>query len=82
VDEMIKAYILISMLPGYVKKGIDQMQKIEFVEKISVVAGQYDVIIRVLVEDLESLLAITNQLQMIQGIEKTTTQVIEKEIVL
>ena len=70
------------MLPGYVKKGIDHMQTIEFVEKISVVAGQYDVIIRVLVEDLESLLAITNQLQMIPGIEKTTTQVIEKEIVL
>ena len=79
---MIKAYILISMLPGYVKKGIDQMQKIEFVEKISVVAGQYDVIIRVLVEDLEMLLAITNKLQMIPGIEKTTTQVIEKEIVI
>jgi len=79
---MIKAYILISMLPGYVKKSIEQMQKIEFIEKISVVAGQYDVIIRVLVEDLEALLAITNQLQMIPGIEKTTTQVIEKEIVL
>ena len=70
------------MLPGYVKKSIEQMQKIEFIEKISVVAGQYDVIIRVLVEDLEALLAITNQLQMIPGIEKTTTQVIEKEIVL
>ena len=79
---MIKAYILISMLPGYVKKGIDQMQQIEFVEKISIVAGQYDVIIRVLVEDLEMLLAITNKLQMIPGIEKTTTQVIEKEIVI
>ena len=79
---MIKAYILISMLPGYVKKGIDQMQQIEFVEKISIVAGQYDVIIRVLVEDLEMLLAITNKLQMIPGIEKTTTQVIEKEITL
>jgi DNA-binding Lrp family transcriptional regulator len=70
------------MLPGYVKKGIDQMQQIEFVEKISVVAGQYDVIIRVLVKDLEMLLAMTNKLQMIPGIEKTTTQVIEKEIVI
>lgn len=79
---MIKAYILISLLPGYVKNGIDQMQKIEYVEKISVVAGQYDIIIRVLVEDLETLLAITNKIQMIQGIEKTTTQVIEKEIVI
>lgn len=79
---MIKAYILTVMEPGDTDKIIKEMRKIENVEKISVVAGEYDIVVRVLVEDLESLLKITNKLQMIKGVRKTTTQVIEKEIAL
>jgi len=54
---MINAYILIMMKPGNTDKAITEMRKIGNVEKISVVAGEYD-------------------------IEKTTTQVIEKELAL
>jgi DNA-binding Lrp family transcriptional regulator len=79
---MIKAYILTVMEPGDTDKIIKDMRKIENVEKISVVAGEYDIVVRVLVEDLESLLKITNKIQMIKGVKKTTTQVIEKEIAL
>ena len=79
---MIKAYILTVMEPGDTDKIIKEMRKIENVEKISVVAGEYDIVVRVLVEDLESLLKVTNKLQMIKGVRKTTTQVIEKEIAL
>ena len=67
---------------GDSEKAISEMRKIENVEKISVVAGEYDIVIRVHVKSLEKLLTVTNKIQMINGVKKTTTQVIEKEISL
>jgi len=79
---MISAYILITMHPGNVDKAITQMRKIENVAKISVVAGEYDIVVRTQVKNLEELLEVTDKLQMIEGVKKTTTQVIEKELAL
>ena len=70
------------MQTGNSEKAISEMRKIENVEKISVVAGEYDIVIRVHVKSLEKLLTVTNKIQMINGVKKTTTQVIEKEISL
>ena len=79
---MINAYILITMRPGNSDKTIKEMRKIENVEKISVVAGEYDIVVRVHVKSLDKLLKVTNQIQMIDGVKKTTTQVIEKELTI
>jgi len=79
---MINAYILIMMQPGDSNKAIEAMRKIENVTKISVVAGEYDIVVRVQVKSLEKLLKVTNNVQMIGGVKKTTTQVIEKELAL
>ncbi len=79
---MISAYILIDMKPGDTDKPIAEMRKLKNVEKISVVAGEYDIVVRVKVSSLDILLKVTNKLQMIEGVNKTTTQVIEKEIAL
>jgi DNA-binding Lrp family transcriptional regulator len=79
---MISAYILISMRPGKSDRIIEEMRKIENAEKISVVAGDYDIVVRVHVKTLEKLLKVTDKLQLIDGVKKTTTQVIEKEISL
>jgi len=79
---MITAYILINMRPGNSDKAIEEMRKIENVQKISVVAGEFDIVVRAQVKSLDKLLKVTNKLQMIEGVKKTTTQVIEKEIAL
>ena len=79
---MINAYILISMRPGDSEKAIASMRKIEKIAKISVVAGDYDIVVRVQVDSLEDLLKVTDKIQMIKGVKKTTTQVIEKELSL
>ena len=70
------------MRTGNSDAALKEMRKLEKVEKISVVAGEYDVVVRVRVDDLEQLLEVTNDIQMIEGVTKTTTQVIEKEIAL
>lgn len=79
---MINAYILVMMRPGDSKKAIEEMRAIPNVAKISVVAGEYDVIVRAQVKSLDQLLTVTDKIQMVNGVEKTTTQVIEKEITL
>ena len=79
---MINAYILIHISPGNTDKIISQLRKIENIAKISVVAGDFDIVARVQVKSLESLLKTTDKIQMIKGVSKTTTQVIEKEITL
>ena len=79
---MISAYILISIRPGSSDKAIKEMRKIKNIAKISVVAGDYDIVVRVQVKSLQDLLKVTDKIQMIDGIKKTTTQVIEKEIAL
>lgn len=79
---MVNAYILLSMKTGSSDKAIKEMRKLENVEKISIVAGEYDIVVRVRVDTLEQLLEVTNELQLIEGVAKTTTQVIEKEIAL
>jgi DNA-binding Lrp family transcriptional regulator len=70
------------MKPGYADKAIKDMRGIEKIAKISVVAGEYDIVVRAQVKNLEELLKVTNKIHMIEGVHKTTTQVIEKEIAL
>jgi len=81
-DSMISAYMLLMMQPGAFDTAIKEIRKIKNIVKISVIAGEYDIILRVQVQTMEQLLDVSNQLQMIKGIQKTTTQVIEKEITL
>lgn len=79
---MISAYILITMQPGRTDKAIKEMRQLDNVAKISIIAGEYDIVIRAQVKNLEELLNVTDQIQMIEGVTKTTTQIIEKEISL
>ena len=77
---MINAYILLNMKPGNSDKAIEEMRKREDIAKISIVAGEYDIVVRAQVKSLDRLLKVTDNIQMINGVMKTTTQIIEKEI--
>lgn len=70
------------MLPGKTDKAIKDMRQLGNVAKISIIAGEYDIVVRAQVKNLEELLNVTDKIQMIEGVTKTTTQIIEKEISL
>jgi len=70
------------MQPGNSDNAIKEMRKIENIQKISIVTGEYDIVLRVETKTLDKLLKVTDKIQMIKGVNKTTTQVIEKEIAL
>ncbi|MCD6468127.1 MAG: Lrp/AsnC ligand binding domain-containing protein [Thermoplasmata archaeon] len=77
---MIKAYILIRARVGKLENILKEARKLKNVESLAVVAGDYDIIIKAKVKELEDLMSLTDEIQMIDGIKQTTTQVVEKEI--
>lgn len=79
---MIKAYILIRTYVGKLEHALTEMKKIGNIESITAVAGDYDIIAKVCVDTLEDLMELTDKIQLVDGIKRTTTSVIEKEITL
>lgn len=78
---MVKAYIFLTLAMGDTKPVFKELKQIENIESIAVVAGVYDVILRVNVKDLEELYELTYvDISKIAGIKETTTFVVEKEI--
>ncbi|HHH80325.1 MAG TPA: Lrp/AsnC family transcriptional regulator [Thermoplasmatales archaeon] len=77
---MIKAYILIRARVGKLENILKEARRLKNVESLAVVAGDYDIIIKAKVKELEDLMSLTDEIQMIDGIKQTTTQVVEKEI--
>ena len=79
--EKIQAYIMTNMLPGDYSRSLDEIKKINNIEKISIVTGNYDIVVKANVKNLGQLHKLTNQLREVNGVEKTFTQVIEKECI-
>ena len=79
---MIKAYILIRARVGKLENILKEARRLKNVESLAVVAGDYDIIIKAKVKELEDLMSLTDEIQTIDGIKQTTTQVVEKEITI
>ena len=77
---MIVAYIMINVEVGKLAKVVEELKRIENIGNIAVVAGEFDIIVRVRVSSLEELFDVTERIHGIDGIERTTTHVVEKEI--
>ncbi len=79
---MIVAYIMINVAVGKVASVVEKLRGVSNIKWISVVAGEYDIIVRVHVDTLEDLFYVTEKIHKIEGIVKTTTHVVEKELIL
>lgn len=77
---MISAYMFMDVEPGCSQHTLTLMKKLKQIESISVVSGNYDLIARISVENLEGLHDITAEVHRIHGVMKTNTHVISKEI--
>jgi len=72
---MVTAYILINTKPGKESEILDRIKQLcRGILESSVVYGEYDIVLKVSVENIEDLrnLVIDN-LRKIEGIERTTT---------
>lgn len=79
---MVSAYIMINVAVGKVAEVVKRLREINHVKWISVVAGEYDIIVRVHVDTLEDLFYVTEAIHKIDGILRTNTHVVEKEVIV
>ncbi|MCE7741947.1 MAG: Lrp/AsnC family transcriptional regulator [Candidatus Heimdallarchaeota archaeon] len=76
----VSAYIFFEVELGKTRQVVDELRKIPNIVRVAIVTGEYDVIVRINVENLEELFHITtDRIHMIEGITDTQTAVIEKE---
>ena len=80
VKKMISAYIMTAMEPGHPSDAMENIKSIEHVKNIAIVTGDYDLVVRAEVPNIQDLISVTRKLHKIKGLIKTTTHIIEKEI--
>ena len=76
----VSAYIFFEIELGKTQDVVKELRKIPNIVRVAIVTGEYDVIARINVENLEELFQITTKdIHMIEGISDIQTAVIEKE---
>jgi len=76
----IYAYVLINVHVGKTAHVFNQLSKLEQATHVSITAGEFDIVMRIAVDSLEELFHITEKIHKIDGISKTITHVVEKEV--
>jgi DNA-binding Lrp family transcriptional regulator len=66
---------------GYIQDVVDALRQLETATSITITTGEYDIIARFDLPNLEVLYDLTvQQISKIKGLERITTAVVEKEI--
>lgn len=78
---VVRAYIAINVEPGKTSHVFSELRKIPECTIISVTAGEWDLLVRVVVDSLEDLYNVTEKIHSIDGVVRTMTLVVEKEVV-
>ncbi|MHA1910497.1 MAG: Lrp/AsnC family transcriptional regulator [Candidatus Kariarchaeaceae archaeon] len=77
---MVAAYILIDVKKGFTEQVVKALSEVDQIQLLSVVTGDYDVIIRVITNDLEDLYQLMiDYIDPIEGVNETITSVVEKD---
>lgn len=73
---MVSAYLLILVKPGEETTVVDKLNKLDEVKMTDVVYGEYDVIAKVEVSDMEALQKfLMDKIRRIDEIERTSTMI-------
>jgi len=74
---MVSAYVLIISKSGTEKKVLEELQKIPEVKESKIVYGEYDIIAKIEVEDVDKLNDfLLERIRPIENIEKTSTLIV------
>jgi len=71
---MMKAYILVSLVPGLETKTLSQISSLPGVEETDLVFGRWDVVVQVKADTIANLSRmVVNQMRGLQGVQTTET---------
>lgn len=75
-----KAYVLINVEPGKVRKVVENISKIEGVKEVDAVTGGIDIIAKLEVEAVSGILGVVvNEIHSVKGIKSTSTHIVIEE---
>jgi DNA-binding Lrp family transcriptional regulator len=77
--ETFRAYILMTIKLGSTNDVLAKLKKIPGITSISVITGEFDVIVRLETDSFEEMYDRTQEIHLIDGIDETTTSIIQKE---
>jgi DNA-binding Lrp family transcriptional regulator len=73
-DNVIKAYILVSLVPGLESNTIPQIDVLPGVQETDLVFGRWDVVVQVKAKSIPDLSQmVINQIRGLQGVQTTET---------
>jgi DNA-binding Lrp family transcriptional regulator len=76
----VAVFFMIKVFMGHIQNVVDSLRELEAATSIAVTTGEFDVIARFDLPNLEALYDLTvNKIGKIQGLESITTSVVEKE---
>ena len=73
---MVRAYILLTVEVGRIKRVLEEVRPMQGVIKANPVTGPYDVIVEVEAADLEELERILRDVRNVNGVISVTTEVV------
>jgi DNA-binding Lrp family transcriptional regulator len=76
----VSVYVMCKVFMGHIQNVVDALRELREATSITVTTGEFDIIARFNLPDLEALYNLTvNHIGKIQGLESVTTAVVEKE---
>jgi len=76
----VSVFIMLKVFMGHIQKVVEALRELEAATSLTVTTGEYDIIARFDLPNLEALYDLTvNKIGKIQGLESITTSVVEKE---
>ncbi|MHA1506694.1 MAG: Lrp/AsnC family transcriptional regulator [Candidatus Asgardarchaeia archaeon] len=73
MSKNVTAYVLISVKTGYEYEVLDKIDDIKEVKEASITFGEWDIIVKIEVENLGKLDSIVIKIRKIKGVERTST---------
>ncbi|MFW9934189.1 MAG: Lrp/AsnC ligand binding domain-containing protein [Candidatus Thorarchaeota archaeon] len=76
----VSVFVMIKVFMGHIQNVVEALRDLQEATSISVTTGEFDIIARFDLQNLEALYDLTvNHIGKIQGLETMTTAVVEKE---
>jgi DNA-binding Lrp family transcriptional regulator len=76
----VSAYVMFKVFMGHIQNVVNALRELDTATSITVTTGDYDIIARFDLPNLEALYDLTvNHIGKIQGLESVTTSIVEKE---
>ncbi|NHK31935.1 MAG: Lrp/AsnC family transcriptional regulator [Asgard group archaeon] len=77
--ETFRAYVLMTIKLGSTNEVLAKLKQIPDITSIAVITGEFDIIVRLETSSFEEMFDRTQEIHLIDGIEETTTSIIQKE---